>query len=209
MFHPTPTPVNPNGPLMKNLLLVALLSTSSSLAHAGSALTAAPASQLKAPGVQSVHLELVGKSREYRDISEYDIAVDGEAFTVSIGAEQASGRVTLYDDEGGLVVGYRFSNDHMIIYDGSGLIDHGEPSELGLGVLEEYGPAAMLLTDPSALAELIGSGTANVVEGRAQPLGWQDIFEAKSIVDLSCVDVMQASDSTAAANTWSFAWGCP
>ena len=185
---------------MKNLLLVALLSASSSLAHAGSALTAAPASQLKASGVQSVHLELVGKSREYRDISEYDIAVDGEAFTVSIGAEQVSGRVTLYDDEGGLVVGYRFSNDHMIIYDGGGLIDHGEPAALGLGVLRDYGPAAMLLTDPGALAELIGS---------ARPLGWQDIFDAKSIVDLSCVDVMQASDSPAAANTWSFAWGCP
>lgn len=171
------------------------------------AIAAEPSSTKDAP--QTVLLELVGKSRQYSDMSEYDIAVDGAQVTVVIGAKPGNGQVALYDDVGELVVGYRFSGKHMIIYDNDGLVAYGAPDEVGLGVIEEYGTASMLLTDPEFLAKFVQHNVEFESGATQESVVWNSMLSATDVLSLSCVDTSMAPVSELGTSNYEFGWECP
>ena len=171
------------------------------------AVAAAPSSIQDAS--QTVLLELVGKSRQYSDMSEYDIAVDGSQVTVVIGAKPGNGQVALYDEFGDLVVGYRFSGKHMIIYDDDGLVAYGAPDEVGLGVIEEYGTASMLLTDPAFLAQFVQHNVELEPGATQDAVVWNSILSATEMLSLSCVDASMSPVSEHGASNYEFGWECP
>jgi hypothetical protein len=147
---------------------------------------------------------MVSAGREYNDITEYDIAVDGEHVTVRIGSTGTAGQVAVYDDDGLLVVGYRFSSRHMIIYDADGLVSHGAPGEVSLDVMREYGTAPMLLTDPAVLSKFVSS-----TDDGASDVKWNAIFDARAVMGLSCVEVQNEDERIGRQGVYDFDWTCP
>jgi len=156
---------------------------------------------------RTAEIQMVSAGREYNDITEYDITVDGEHVTVAIGSTGSTGQVAVYDDDGGLVVGYRFSPRHMIIYDSDGLVSHGAPGEVTLNVMAEYGTAPMLLTDPAVLSRFVSSSAGRIRDDEALTVKWGAIFSASEVMALSCVDSITVHSSD--TGQYGFDWTCP
>jgi hypothetical protein len=188
---------------MTRLALTLFFIVCSSTASAN-AMLANQEAESNAKQTRTAEIQMVGEGREYNDITEYDIAVDGEQVTVAIGANRTGGQVALYDDDGALVVGYRFSSRHMIIYDSDGLVSHGAPDELGLDVMQEYGTAPMLLTDPVVLSKFVSSSGDG-----ASDVKWNSIFDASAVMGLSCVGVVNEDARLGRQGVYAFDWTCP
>ena len=158
---------------MNIFALIIMISTMSGSAWAGEAPT-----QVADTLVASPKVELLRQGRDYSDMSEYDFAVDGEAFTVTIGASDRSGQVTLYDAEGEVIVGYRYAKGRLVIHDHQGLVQYGAIADLNLDAVRTYGAAARLLTDPHFLSSFLTAHADDqtIVDSPEWP--WAAVFDS-------------------------------
>jgi len=111
-------------------------------------------------------------------MSEYDFAVDGEAFTVTIGASDGAGQVTLYDAEGEVIVGYRYAKGRLVIHDHQGLVEYGAIADLNLDSVRTYGAAARLLTDPHFLSSFLKANAGAQRTSDATEWPWAAVFDS-------------------------------
>ena len=153
--------------------LIFLMLSLNGAAWAGEASDSASDSLVASPKV-----ELLRKGRNYSDMSEYDFAVDGESFTVTIGASDGSGQVTLYDAEGAVIVGYRYARGRLVIHDHQGLVAYGAVAELNLDALQAYGPAARLLTDPHFLSSFLSTNATEQTGVDCSDWPWAAVLDS-------------------------------
>jgi hypothetical protein len=97
----------------------------------------------------------------------------------------------------------------MIIYDNDGLVAYGAPDEVGLGVIEEYGTASMLLTDPEFLAKFVQHNVEFESGATQESVVWNSMLSATDVLSLSCVDTSMAPVSELGTSNYEFGWECP
>ncbi len=150
--------------------------------------------EITADDAESFSIAFLGSDDSMRGVTEYDFAVGRDLYTVSLASDVGEGIYSLYDEKGRLVVGYTVSADGISIFDSAGTVESHEPGKASFAVMEEYGTAATLLSDPSFLMsfmdhEIATSGPDGDIQ--ALPI-WVGVV---AIWALRCIDVSINFDS--------------
>jgi len=98
---------------------------------------------------------LLGSDLSKHGVTEYDFAVGREVYTVALGSRGGRSMYSLHDEAGHLVVGYTVTSEGVTIFDDLGEVETQPPGEVDLSVMEDYGTAALVLSNPSFLRSYV------------------------------------------------------
>jgi len=155
----------------------------------------------------TMEVEFLGSGIDRGDTHAYDIAVDGDAYTVEVRNTMTQSAISLYDEDGKIVVGYVASATGAVIFDREGLVENGAPGEVSFADLGDYGSAATLLTNPAFLSSFLAANGETFGGGDDDPPGmWWWVGPAAYMV-ARCLEVEIAGDLDG-VSSWSVGWDC-
>jgi hypothetical protein len=104
---------------------------------------------------ETLDIEFLGSGEGIRGSHEYDFDIDGQLYTVEVRNLGRRAMLSLYDEDGAVVVGHVTGDRGALIYDDEGIVDRGTVHHVDMTVIEDYGSAAMLLTNPVFLMDFL------------------------------------------------------
>ena len=161
----------------------------------------APADDL---GSDAIQIEFLGSGKVARNTQAYDFDVDGDAYTVEYRNSPRFSRLSLYDDEGEVVVGYVTSERGAVIFDDEGIVERGSPGDIDISAIQDYGVTATLLTNPVFLGSFL-EANGETFEGDDDPPGYWWVPAALLVA--RCAEISVTYD---ASGWWSVSagWDC-
>ena len=155
-------------------------------------------------GSETLNIQLVGSGEGARGTHQYDFDVDGEEYMVEVRNTARNSRLSLYDAEGEIVVGYMTNERGAVIFDDSGVVERGAAGEVDISTMQEYGLTATFLTNPVFLETFL-EANGETFEGDDNPPAYW-IWPAIVIIG-KCAEI-SISYSSSSGLSGSAGWDC-
>ena len=152
----------------------------------------------------TMEVEFIGSGKPSGLAETYDVAVDGDLYQIEVEMSATRLKVRLFDEAGDLIVGHIADPRGAAIFDDEGLVASGRRGKISLEQLDDYGPEAALLANPTFLAQLL-EANGDTLGDDPPALAWW-VYPAAALL-ARCLEVTISGDLDG-VTSWSVGWDC-